>query len=328
MDALLDELVFCVGSEEYRWDDVILAAKLRGDWATLEKELYEGLACVKRMDEAEGEFDAGELESAANDFRYERDLVTAEEAEAWLKQWDLSAEAWIDYIRRCVLRRKWADELAEVVARFPVTQREINDCLRAEAVCSGYLARFAQALAAWASAFENAREEGWTHEAAPCAKRIKRIDQLEVGYRSFRAHVVDPHGLKYQVGWHRLDWIRFECRFAMFPHKEMAREAALCVRDDGMRLEDVAVRARIGVQNVLIYLEEIDPSVRERFLSAGKGALVGPLDWDKGFALFVVEDKILPALDDPAIRRRAEESLIQDAINREIANRVKWHVQL
>jgi hypothetical protein len=328
MDTLLGQLVFSVGSEEYRWDDVILAAKLRGDWARLEKELCEGLACVKRMDEAEAEIDAEALESAANDFRYERDLVTAEEAEAWLEQWDLTAEAWMDYIRRYLFRLKWADELAEIVARFPVTKSEINDCLKAEAICSGYLARFAQALAARASAFEKAREEGWIREPAQCAKRSKKVDRLEAGYRSFRDHAVEPQGLKDQVGWHRLDWIRFDCRYVLFPQEQMAREAALCVRDDGMTLDEVAANAKIGLHHAPIYLEEIDPSLRDRFLSAGKGALVGPLDWDKGFALFVVEDKILPALEDAAIRRRAEESLIQNAIDREIANRVKWHVRL
>jgi len=328
MDALLGQLVFCVGREEYRWDDVILAAKLRGDWARLEKELREGLACVKRMDDAEEEIDAEELESAANDFRYERDLVTAEEAEAWLKQWNLTAGAWMDYIHRCLLRRKWADDLAEIVARFGVTQGEINSCLQAEAVCSGFLARFAQALAARASAFEKVREEVWLREAAPCAKKIKRIHRLEAGYRSFRDHVVDSRGLEEQVGWHRLDWIRFDCRYLLFPDEQMAREAALCVRDDSMRLDEVAAHAKIGLQTAPLYLEEIDPSLRDRFLSVGKGALVGPLNWDKGFALFVVEDKILPALEDPAIRRRAEDNLIQNVIAREIANRVKWHVQL
>jgi len=328
MDALMDQLVFCVGSEEYRWDDVIHAAKLRGDWARLEKELCEGLACVKRMDEAEEEIDADELESAANDFRYERDLVTAEEAEAWLKQWNLEAEDWMDYIHRFLLRRKWADKLAEIVARYRVTKREIDGCLQVEAVCSGYLARFAQALAARASAFDKAREEVWIREAVHSAKGKKRVDRLEAGHRSFCDHVVDSQGLKDQVGWHRLEWIRFDCRYLLFPDEQMAREAALCVRDDGMQLDEVAANAKIGLHNAPIFLEEIDPSVRDRFLSAGKGALVGPLNWDKGFALFVVEDKILPALEDPAIRRRAEESLIQKAIDREIANRVKWHVQL
>jgi hypothetical protein len=140
--------------------------------------------------------------------------------------------------------------------------------------------------------------------------------------------VVDSQGLTDQVGWHRLDWIRFDCRYVLFPQEQMAREAALCVRDDGMQLDEVAANAKTGLHSAPIYLEEIDPSLRDRFLSAGKGALVGPLDWDKGFALFVVEDKILPALEDAAIRRRAEESLIQNAIDREIANRVKWHVRL
>lgn len=329
MDTLLGQLVFCVGSEEYRWDDVILAAKLRGDWARLEKELCEGLACVKRMDEAEEEIDAGELESAANDFRYERDLVTAEEAEAWLKRWNLAAEDWMDYIHRYLLRRKWAGELAEIVARYRITRKEINSCLQTEAVCSGYLARFAQALAARASAFAKAREEAWIREAADSAKRIKRIRGLEAGYRSFCDHlVVDSQGLRDQVGWHRLDWIRFDCRYVLFPDEQMAREASLCVRDDGMQLGEVAANAKTGLHNATLYLEEIDPSLRDRFLSAGKGALVGPVNWDEGCALFVVDDKIPPALEDPAIKRRAEESLIQNAIDREISNRVKWHVQL
>ena len=328
MDALVGRLVFRAGSEEYRWEDVILAAKLRGDWAGLEKELRAGLACVKRLDEAGEEIDAEELGSAANDFRYERDLVAAEEAEAWLNQWNLTAEAWMDYIRRDLLRRKWAGELNEIVARFRVSKREIDSCLQAEAVCSGHLARFAQALAARASAFEKAREESWMGGASPCAKSVERIHRLEAGYQRLCDHVVDSQGLKDQVGWHRLDWIRFECRYVLFSHEPMAREAALCVRDDGMGLGEVAANAKMVVYNAPLYLEAIEPSLRDRFLSAGKGALVGPLAWDKGFALFVVEDKILPTLEDPAIKRRAKESLIDNAINREIANRVKWHVRL
>ena len=234
----------------------------------------------------------------------------------------------MDYIRRRLLRRKWADQLAKIVARFRVTQSEINGCLQAEAVCSGHLARFAQALAARASAFEKAREESWMGGASPCAKSVERIHRLEAGYRSFCDHVVDAHGMDDQVAWHRLDWIRFDCRYLLFPDEQMAREAALCVRDDGMALGEVAANAKLDLHNAPLYLEAIDPSLRDCFLSAGKGALLGPLEWDKDFALFVVEDKILPTLEDPAIRQRAEESLIDNAINREIANRVKWHVRL
>jgi hypothetical protein len=116
---------------------------------------------------------------------------------------------------------------------------------------------------------------GWIREAAQTAKRIKRIHRLEAGYRRFRDHVADSQGLKDQVGWHRLDWIRFDCRYVLFPHEQMAREAALCARRRhvarrgcGKRKDRPASRAHI--------LEAIDPSLRDRFLSAGKGDLVGP----------------------------------------------------
>ena len=49
---------FTIGTREYLWLDVVLAAMLRGDWAPFEAALREGLACASYA-EATGE-DAGE----------------------------------------------------------------------------------------------------------------------------------------------------------------------------------------------------------------------------------------------------------------------------
>src|SRR5215510_16250447 len=108
MDVLLEQVVFSVGADLYRWEDVMLSAQLRGDWAVLEERLREGLACLGRLNDLDEELESTEVETAANEFRYERDLVTAAEAKAWLKQWNLSAEAWMDYVQRSLLRQKWA----------------------------------------------------------------------------------------------------------------------------------------------------------------------------------------------------------------------------
>jgi hypothetical protein len=328
MNALLGQVVFSVGSQQYYWDDVILSARQSGGWAELEKQLREGIACLKRLDDTEEEIDPKELESAANDFRYERDLVTAEEAEAWLNQWNLSADAWMEYIQRFVLRRKWADQLAEILARYPVTKKEFRSSLHVEAVCSGYLARFAQALAARASAYDRAREGGWIKDKSLTAEAADRIRLLEASYQCFCDHVVDSQGIKNQINLHRLDWIRLNCRYVLFSQEQMAREAALCVRDDAMQLDQVAANANVALQNAAIYLGEVEPSVRDRFLAAEKGSLIGPLTWENAFGLFLVEDKIIPAVEDPEIKQRAQESLLQSAVNREINNRVKWHARL
>ncbi|HEX9663227.1 MAG TPA: hypothetical protein VGB27_13140 [Candidatus Binatia bacterium] len=328
MNSLLGQLVFSVGRQQYYWDDVILSARLWGDWADLEKELREGIACLKRLDEAAEEFDPEELESAANDFRYERDLLTAEEAEAWLNRWNLSADSWMEYLQRFMLRRKWADQLVEIVARYRVTKKEIHSSLYAEAICSGHLARFARALAARASAYEKALEAGWVRDDLKSAEAAGRIRLLEASYQRFCDHVVDAQGIKNQVDSHRLDWIRFDCRYVLFYQEQMAREAALCARDDGMQLDEVAANASLAPQNATMYLDEVEPSLRDRFLSAEKGALIGPLNWDKAFGLFLVEDKIIPAVEDPEIKQRAQETLLESAVNREINKRVKWHARL
>ena len=328
MDALLGQLVFSVGNEQYRWEDVILSARLRGDWADLEKELRDGLACLKRLDEEEEEIDPDELQSAANDFRYERDLVSAEEAEGWLNRWHLNAEEWMEYIQRHLLRQKWSDRLAEIRARFPVTKNEIQSNLQAEAVCSGHLARFARALAARAAAHAKALEAGWVEHAEKSAEPARRVRIIEVNYQRFCDHVVDSRGLKGQVDSHRLDWIRFDCRYLLFSQEQLAREAALCACADGMPLDEIAANANIALQEEAICLDEIEPSLRDRFLSAEKGALIGPLAWDNAIGVFLIADKIIPTLADPEIKQRAEKALLELAVNREINNRVRWHARL
>jgi hypothetical protein len=226
MNSLLGQLVFSVGRQQYYWDDVILSARRWGDWANLEKELREGIACLKRLDEAEEEFEPEALESAANDFRYQRDLLTAEEAEAWLNRWNLSADSWMEYLQRFILRRKWADQLVEIAARYRVTKKEIHSSRHAEAICSGHLARFARALAARASAYEKAVEAGWVRDEPKSAEATRRIRRLEASYQRFCDHVVDAQGIKNQVDSHRLEWIRVGCRYVLFSQEQMAREAA------------------------------------------------------------------------------------------------------
>jgi hypothetical protein len=328
MNVLRGQVVFSVGSEQYRWDDVILSARLRGEWDDLEKQLRDGLACLKRLDEEEEEIDPDELQAAANDFRYERDLVSAEEAEAWLDRRHLGVEEWMEYIQRALLRQKWAEQLAEISERFPVTTEEIRSHLRAEAICSGHLARFARALAERASAHARALESGWIEHQGQSAEAVRRIRMLEASYRCFCDHVVDPRGLKNQVDSHRLDWIRFDCRYVVFAQEQMAREAALCARDDGTPLDEIAASGGFALQGAVLYLDDIEPSLRDRFLAAERGALIGPLDWDNAYGIFSIMDKVMPTLDDPEIKRRARAALLEVAINREISNRVTWHARL
>jgi hypothetical protein len=84
--------VFSVGDSRYDWADVLVAAHLRGDWAGLETQIRQGLACQRALDNDDetDEADPQAVDAAATEFRYARDLVSAEEAEAWLAEHGLT----------------------------------------------------------------------------------------------------------------------------------------------------------------------------------------------------------------------------------------------
>src|SRR3989304_2034802 len=126
----------------------------------LERQAQEGLACLKLLEANDEECDPDEVDAAADEFRYARDLLTAEETEAWLRRWGLTVDAWMDYIRRSILRQQRAAELPAIVAAHPVSPDEIAQAIHAEGACSGHFARFAQKLAGRAAVHERGREQG------------------------------------------------------------------------------------------------------------------------------------------------------------------------
>src|SRR5215203_641473 len=143
---LLARRAFTVGTREYLWLDVALAAMLRGDWAPFEAALRDGLACASYAEATDD--DAGEAaDDLLSEFRYARDLITAAEAEAWLESVGLSAEELTAYFERRVLLARWRADLPAILAAHPVSAEDILDALPAEGICSGAFERFALDLA-------------------------------------------------------------------------------------------------------------------------------------------------------------------------------------
>jgi hypothetical protein len=54
--------------------------------------------------------------------------------------------------------------------------------------------------------------------------------------------------------------------------------------------------------------------------------LIGPLRLRGELRVFHVMDKVLPSVADPGLRQRAEQLILQRAIDHEVATRVQWHL--
>jgi hypothetical protein len=346
--------VFTVGDERYVWADVVLAGMRWGEWAELEEQAVLGLACRRRAEAEELVLDPEQVARAAADFRYARGLVTAEEMDGWLARWGLAADDWMGWIEGSILRRRWAGDCGARDAGQPMSQADMAAAVWTEGVCSGTLARLASTLAgraAVAAAHETAEQSGEAARAvvdrgqdavaaevaqqglgemnpADCRRRLARLARIERGFGEFRVRTVTPRDLHEVIQARQLDWIRVQLRTASFDSEAPAREAALCVREDGETLADVARAAGAPVRATAAFLEELATDLRQRLLGARPQELLGPMRVGDTFALIEVIEKAPPTSDDPEVRRRAEDTVIRREAEREIERHVRWRIAL
>jgi hypothetical protein len=169
-------------------------------------------------------------------------------------------------------------------------------------------------------------ETSWLPGLSPecCQEKLQTLARLEVVFQQFCRQALTPKALRDQISTHHLEWIRLDGHYVALPEEQMAREAALCVREDAMALTEVAARAKTVVHRAHFYLDQLEPAWQPLFLGAQAGELLGPLRMAETCMLFWVLDKVMPSIDDLEVRQRAEQRVLQQAIDHEIHTRVHW----
>lgn len=311
--------IFTVEGHEFGWDEIIIAASIWGEWQPFVETTRQSLACL-RLATTTGQIPpAAEMRDATTAFRYAHNLISAEDARNWLARWDVTVEDWMNYLRGQSLRERWAARLGEIVAAHPISDREVAEVIRSHAICADKLGEWAIRLAGRAAlaSTSGALSAG---DQSP----FDLITRIETEFKRQQQQTATPKLIETKIADHRLDWIRFDCRYVWFGEERIAREAAFCVTEDGLTLDEVACDARGIVQHWNFYLDEIEASARPHFLTARQGDWLGPIRMLKGFPLFSILAKRMPAADDPHVRERAERAIIASFTKQAINERVKW----
>jgi hypothetical protein len=342
MSALLGQRVFAVGDVDYRWEDVVLGALLRGDWGELVDEVRWGLACADHAART-GRTHAPDDDAAAAEFRYARGLVSADDTRRWLGQWSVTPCAWMAHVRRALLRERLAGELAGTGAVAEVSDAAVAQAILCEGACSGQLLRLARRLAARVAVTPpDAPDAGDVdglvealHRAlatqplppldvARCAARAPLVARAELGLRQFSRAVVTERAVDAQIAAHRLEWTRLDYRALGFPDASEAAEAALCARVDGDSLRQVAADAGRPLLDARAFLGETDDAVRDRLLGAAEREVIGPLECGGEFVLIEILGRCAPSVDEPEVARRAARLVLARALRRAMDERVRW----
>jgi len=170
----------------------------------------------------------------------------------------------------------------------------------------------------------SAKQLGLSTEDA--RQKLERLAGLDLSLTQFRAQLMTEESIKRKISFHQIDWIRIQASSASFQDESLAREAALCIREDGEELNIVAVRARTPLQQERLDLGDLDPGAQAVFLGARKGDLIGPIRIGKEFKLYHVLEKQIPSLEIPEVKSRAEKLILQPLVKSEVVAQVRWLV--
>jgi hypothetical protein len=339
MAIIWERHAFAIVDAEFQWIDVVLAAMARGDWPRFERQLAEGLACEARAAAENVPLPDAAIDEAATAFRYRRDLISASDMSGWLARMNVSSEDWMAYIARGVLRCLWAHEIEMVLDRYAPSPRHLETAAVSEGICSGlfdafdasFSERAAIAFEACPDVFDTAQPASRAHADMATRlvrqhthwltmrpedeyiARLTRILHIDDAYRAASERLLDTEALASVLDSHRLDWVVIDQDTIGFGDESAAREATLCVREDGMSMQAVAALSRQVVTRRSSFLEDLPADYRDRMLSAQPGSVIGPVEQDGQYEIALVLARTPPTLQDERIANRARALLLAHA---------------
>lgn len=345
---LADAVVYSVKGETYCWRDIILSAVRRGDWQAVERRARIGAASVRHADATGVALPTGALEMAARDFRYARDLVTAQSMEEWLTRREIEVPEWTAYLRRELQRARAVADTEDLLARYPVAEEEAIRLTMVDATCGPHLDTWARTLARHSAAHASFATLPPTQEAPSVGHdeldsphpipvsvigsdqlllhaSARRLTAIDESMRAFRAATLTERAVQDYANGRQLDWMRFDCRVLAFPREEMAAEAALLLREDGEGFTGVYQVAHTEPRSARFFLDQIDEPLRDHFLGSRPGDLIGPVRIGAEHVLYQVEEKVLPSIRDKDVRQRAEDAVLGLALDQRVEQHVVWN---
>jgi hypothetical protein len=327
-------------------DLVLVHLVATGRWTRLVADLRLRAACESLLDEDDLRATA---RLAEQHFRTARGLHAADDLRAWLAARELDVPTWRGHLRRRAAADVWALRSPDEPPQDPVAfQDQIGPAdIDAALLIDGLL----DEATAWLLEGAAARDLGagstigpdhadvLTAIAAAPLLALEHTDPGEVGRRLELASALDAArraapGLADQrevretITERALDWTVLQYDELVVSSPSAAREALLCVRDDGLDLAEVGERCGRPVNARAGSVAELPTGASQALLAGMLGQPAGPVAVDEGWQVLVLRSRVVPDPDDPAVISAATDVVVRDQLARQLAGRVVIHAAL
>jgi hypothetical protein len=329
------DLIVCACRErEYTARDAIDAAIFRGELGVTWKEFLDEVEAEKRADELDLDLDESAISSAADAFRYEYDLITAEETEAWLANRGLTFDDFSDYFTRQYYATAIREKIVPDKVEYQCASSDLRRWFLTELILSGDLDRLTTDLIARLAArcagqeptpeaieaeertflhrngINTAQRANWLEKLGRDSKWLDEMLAIEAAYRTHCDRLLVPQARQHELMALRLPLTRFETEVIELESRDAAKEALFCVQQDGMSMEEVATEGGYPYRRSEFLLEDLPVDAQQRFLSISAGGVLEPSARGDGFELCRVVNKIEPHADDPTVKSRIDKRLL------------------
>src|SRR6266536_4239382 len=330
----LDLVVCACRGQEYTARDAIDAAIFRGELDVKWKEFLHQVAAERRADELDVEPDESAISGAAEAFRYEYDLITTEETEAWLANRGLTFDDFSDYFTRQYCATAIREKIVPDEVEYQSASPDLRRSFLTELILSGDLDRITSDLMARLAArcageeptpaaiadeerkflhrnrIKSAQRADWLEKLGRDSKWLDEMLAIEAAYRRHCDTLLVPEARQRELLALGLPLTRFETEVIELESLDAAREALFCVREDGMSMEEVATEGRYPYRRADFLLEDLPVDAQQKYLSVSPGHMLEPMPHGDGFELCRIIKKVEPRLEDPTVKSRVDQRLL------------------
>ena len=150
---------------------------------------------------------------------------------------------------------------------------------------------------------------------------------IEARYHGRCDEVLSPERLSQAMRSARMPLSRLKMERIEFDSLNAAREGYLVATEDAMNLEDVARETSFPFKRLDVFAEDLGERDQQRFLCAKPGEILSPTSDGGPYAVCRLVQRIEPTLEDPAVRSRLEQRVLNAHFSSIGSDVIKWSVQ-
>ena len=305
------------GGRCFTLGDILDAAEWRGDLVKFRADWTARQVRAAAAAERELEPAAEEVESAVNEFRYARDLVSGEECERWLGQRGLE---FADLTAAMSRRLQAALAGAAGPAEFVDGTEEI---FLTDAILSDEFTLWSHRLA---HRIALALDAGTTFPEADGLMAL--LPAMEERLNAAVAGWTTPDRQRRALANQRLGLTRITLAVTEFDSEPAAREARLCAVEDGVALAETAAANGFACRQEDAFLDELPENWRPVLVGARSGDIVFPSGDAGCFPLLHVLRRREPSLEEESVLRRLNDGLVQQRLQELATRHIRWAIAM